>query len=84
MLVQAPRSNACRAFHRAMTIAAALLCLAGTPGAMQPVQAAQDHPEHAIRPLRALLAIAEETVKPRSSCDQGRLIATKPGPQQMT
>ncbi len=41
------------------------------------------NPEDAVIPIRALLAIAQEPVRPGSSCDQGSLIPHKPGPQQV-
>lgn len=63
-------------------LTAALFCLCGHPVTTQ-VRPAKGGPESAIRPIRALLAIAEEPVKPGSSCDQGRLLPAKPGPQQV-
>jgi len=66
--------------------AGCLLCLIATLlafGARSGKNQAKYDPEDAIRPIRALLAISEEPVKPGSSCDKGRLIAKKPGSQQI-
>lgn len=63
----------------ALCLTAALLAFGAQYQKNQP----KYDPEDAIRPIRALLAISEEPVKPGSSCDKGRLIAKKPGPQQV-
>jgi len=79
--VRSTRGNVGRALYGAATIAAVLLCLGGYPAAGQPVQMKQD-PENTFRPLRALLAISEQSVTPPSSCNLG-LLPNKRGPQQI-
>jgi len=66
-----------------MCLAALLLLTCGAQTVKQGTKPARRDPEEAVRPIRALLAISEEPVASGASCDQGRLIAGKAGPQQV-
>lgn len=63
----------------ASSLVTVLIALSAQPGKNQ----VKYDPENGVRPIRALLAISEEPVKPGSSCDKGRLLPDKSGPQQV-